>query len=61
MRILIAGSSGFLGKALVARFAADGHVVTRLVRRPPAGPDEVRWDPGAGELDPAVVELPTPW
>jgi hypothetical protein len=56
VRILIAGSSGFLGKALVARFVADGHAVTRLVRRPPAGPHEVRWDPAAGELDPAVVE-----
>jgi uncharacterized protein len=55
MRILVAGASGFLGKPLVARFTADGHTVTRLVRRPPAAPDEVRWDPAAGELDPAVV------
>jgi uncharacterized protein (TIGR01777 family) len=56
MRILIAGASGFLGTALVARFAADGHEVTRLVRRPPAAPHEVRWDPGAGEVDRTVVE-----
>jgi uncharacterized protein len=55
VRILVAGSSGFLGAALVERFAADGHTVTRLVRRPPAAPDEVQWDPAAGELDPAVV------
>jgi uncharacterized protein len=56
MRILVAGSSGFLGTALVGRLTADGHDVTRLVRRPPAGPGEVRWDPAVGELDPAVVE-----
>jgi uncharacterized protein len=54
-RILVAGSSGFLGTALVERFAADGHTVTRLVRRPPAAPDEARWDPRAGEVDRAVV------
>lgn len=56
MRILIAGASGFLGTPLVERFTADGHRVTRLVRRPPAAPGEVRWDPEAGEIDPAVVE-----
>jgi hypothetical protein len=55
VRILVAGSSGFLGSALVERLATDGHAVTRLVRRQPAGPDEVRWDPRAGEVDPAVV------
>jgi uncharacterized protein (TIGR01777 family) len=56
MRILMAGSSGFLGTALVERFTADGHTVTRLVRRPPAAANEVRWDPAAGEVDQAVVE-----
>jgi uncharacterized protein len=55
VRILVAGSSGFLGTALVERFAADGHTVTRLVRRPPVAPGEVQWDPAAGEVDPAVV------
>src|SRR4051812_20008706 len=48
MRIAVAGSSGFLGSHLVAALAADGHEVVRLVRRPPAGPGEVRWDPKAG-------------
>ena len=55
MRILIAGSSGFLGTRLVDRLRAGGHEVTRLVRRPPGGTDEVRWDPGAGQLDPAAL------
>ncbi|MEG3637568.1 NAD-dependent epimerase/dehydratase family protein, partial [Micromonospora palythoicola] len=37
MRILMAGASGFLGTRLVDLLVADGHQVTRLVRRPPRG------------------------
>ncbi|MEH1057843.1 TIGR01777 family oxidoreductase [Micromonospora sp. CPCC 206171] len=55
MRILIAGASGFLGTRLVDRLTADGHQVTRLVRRPPRTPDERQWNPSAAQLDPAVV------
>ncbi|WDZ84464.1 TIGR01777 family oxidoreductase [Micromonospora cathayae] len=55
MRILMAGASGFLGTRLAARLAADGHQLTRLVRRPPKDPGEVRWNPAAGQLDPAVL------
>ncbi|MFG3712170.1 TIGR01777 family oxidoreductase [Micromonospora sp. NPDC047730] len=55
MRILMAGASGFLGTRLVDRLTADGHQVTRLVRRPPRAPDERQWDPAAAQLDPATV------
>ncbi|MEV6367720.1 TIGR01777 family oxidoreductase [Micromonospora musae] len=55
MRILMAGASGFLGTRLVDRFTADGHQVTRLVRRPARTPDERQWQPSAAQLDPAVV------
>ncbi|MEV6377237.1 TIGR01777 family oxidoreductase [Micromonospora musae] len=55
MRILMAGASGFLGTRLVDRFTADGHRVTRLVRRPARTPDERQWQPSAAQLDPAVV------
>ncbi|MFC8618855.1 TIGR01777 family oxidoreductase [Micromonospora purpureochromogenes] len=55
MRILTAGASGFLGTRLVDRLTADGHQVTRLVRRPPRTPDERQWNPSAAQLDPAVV------
>lgn len=54
MRILVAGSSGFLGTALVGALRADGHQVVRLVRRPTDRPDELTWQPG-GELDPATL------
>ncbi|RKN18924.1 TIGR01777 family protein [Micromonospora musae] len=55
MRILMAGASGFLGTRLIDRFTADGHQVTRLVRRPARTPDERQWQPSAAQLDPAVV------
>lgn len=54
MRIVIAGSSGFLGTHLVRHLRSHGHQVNALVRRAP-GPDEVQWDPYGGPLDPAVL------
>jgi uncharacterized protein len=55
MRILMAGASGFLGTRLARRWRAAGHDVTRLVRHPAQRPDEARWKPSAGELDPTLV------
>jgi len=37
-RVLITGASGFIGRAVVASFAADGHAVRAAVRRPPQPP-----------------------
>ncbi len=51
MRIAIAGSSGLVGRALVAHLRAAGAEVARLVRRPAAAADEVEWDPAAGRLE----------
>ena len=51
MRVVVAGSSGLIGTALVAHLRAGGHEVLRLVRRDPAGPDERGWDPPAGRID----------
>ncbi|MQY21370.1 TIGR01777 family oxidoreductase [Nocardia macrotermitis] len=45
MRVVIAGSSGSIGTALVAALRRDGHEVVRLVRRPAAARDEFSWDP----------------
>lgn len=55
MRIVIAGSSGFLGRQLAAAQLRAGHEVVRLVRRPPGSTDEVQWDPRAGELAPDAL------
>ena len=56
MKIVIAGSSGFLGTALRHSLAEQGHDITRLVRRPAGGPDESTWDPYAGTLDQSVID-----
>jgi uncharacterized protein (TIGR01777 family) len=56
MKYVLGGSSGFLGKALTRDLVADGHQVVRLVRRQPERPDEVQWDPAAGEIDTAALE-----
>jgi hypothetical protein len=55
MRVLIAGSSGFLGTALAGRLRADGHELVRLVRRDAAGHGEVSWQPATGQLEPSAV------
>jgi hypothetical protein len=56
MRILIAGSTGFLGERLVRHLRDAGHDVSRLVRRDPRSANEFRWDPAAGTLDRSSTE-----
>ncbi|HEX2191896.1 MAG TPA: TIGR01777 family oxidoreductase [Acidimicrobiales bacterium] len=56
MRVLVTGSSGLVGSALTRALEADGHHVTRLVRRPPRGAHEVEWDPAGGTIDRAGLE-----
>jgi uncharacterized protein (TIGR01777 family) len=56
MRILMAGSSGYLGGHLVPRLREAGHEVVRLVRREPDGPDQVYWRPNQEDLVPGVVD-----
>ena len=53
MKIAITGASGFIGTALVPVLRRDGHTVVRLVRRQPAAPDELPWNPTRRQLDPA--------
>ncbi|WP_236788839.1 TIGR01777 family oxidoreductase [Amycolatopsis sp. GM8] len=47
MRVLVAGSRGLIGTALVTALAEAGHEVRRLVR----GSGEYTWDPPAGRID----------
>jgi uncharacterized protein (TIGR01777 family) len=53
MKVVVAGASGFVGRALVAALRANGHEVVRLVRRATAGGDEIKWNPTTGEIDAA--------
>ena len=50
MRILIAGGSGFLGRALTTAWRNDGHEVKVLTRRARAA-DDVQWAPESGGAD----------
>ncbi|MFV0374189.1 TIGR01777 family oxidoreductase [Microbacterium sp.] len=54
-RIVLAGGSGLIGRALADALTADGIPVVRLVRRPARGDDEVTWEPGE-TLDPGRVD-----
>lgn len=56
MRVLVAGSSGLIGTALVSHLRETGHDVLRLVRRTPAAPDERGWDPPAGRIDEGTLD-----
>jgi uncharacterized protein (TIGR01777 family) len=51
MHILISGSHGFVGSALVPLLRGRGHRVSRLVRSRPQSSGEVGWNPERGELD----------
>jgi len=55
MQVVIAGSHGFIGGALVPLLRRDGHEVKVLVRGETRSPDEIAWDPDAGRLDPAAL------
>jgi uncharacterized protein (TIGR01777 family) len=61
MKILVTGSSGLVGTALVKALGRDGHMVCRLMRPESAANNEVKdgfnvaWNPATGELGGAGV------
>jgi uncharacterized protein (TIGR01777 family) len=61
MRVIVTGSTGLIGRALVRSLLAEGHEVTRLVRggaqefRAP-GTSAVRWDVEREEIDAGALE-----
>jgi uncharacterized protein (TIGR01777 family) len=61
MKVIVTGSTGLVGRALVRSLLSDGHEVTRLVRgdsqafRAP-GTAAARWDPERGEIDAKELE-----
>src|ERR1700692_1574411 len=67
MRILVSGSTGFVGTALVKTLEGQGHTIAPLVRPGTAPKDvagvhdkvlgeAVAWDPVAGRFDAAGAE-----
>ena len=63
MRILVSGSTGFLGTSLIETLQRDGHEIVRLVRPESAQrgatttrTQTIRWDPVAGQFDATAAE-----
>src|SRR5882757_1425712 len=56
MRVVVAGSAGLVGSALVPELRSAGHEVIRLVRRTPAAADERGWDPPAGRIQDGALD-----
>jgi uncharacterized protein (TIGR01777 family) len=57
MNILITGSTGMIGTALIAVLKTQNHRVTRLVRSPlPSSEPTVQWNPATGELSAKEIE-----
>lgn len=57
MKVLISGSSGFIGSALADCLTSSGHRVIRLVRHEVSpGQDAVAWEPKGGRIDGTALE-----
>jgi uncharacterized protein len=57
MKILVSGSTGLVGKALIKSLTNDGHEVVRLVRRERTpGAFEIEWHPNQGQIDSQQLE-----
>ena len=58
MDVLITGSSGFIGSALLPALVDAGHRPIRALRtdRVPTGVDAVAWDPESGAIDAGALE-----
>lgn len=56
MKILVSGSHGLVGKALISSLTSDGHQIIRLVRNKPGGAAEIEWHPNEGRIDAGGLE-----
>ena len=57
MNVLVSGSTGLIGTALVRSLESSGHSVTRLVRPGSSSATEgIAWDPATGSLDARQLE-----
>jgi uncharacterized protein len=53
-KVLISGSSGLIGAALVRQLAAEGWQITRLIRTTVSAANQISWDPSKSILPESV-------
>ncbi|NOX59606.1 MAG: TIGR01777 family protein [Planctomycetes bacterium] len=58
MNVLVTGSSGLIGSALVRHLESEGHHVTRLARQARESDNSPTWDPASGRID---LSVGGPW
>ncbi len=56
LQVVVSGSTGLVGSALVPFLTTGGHRVSRLVRSRPQHDEDIAWDPTAGSIDAARLE-----
>lgn len=56
MNVLVTGSHGLIGSALIRALETGGHSVRRLVRAEPAKESEFQWDPEHGRIDARALD-----
>lgn len=56
MKILISGSHGLVGTALIKSLEADGHAIFRLVRHYPHSASEIEWSPDRYSIALSMIE-----
>src|SRR5688572_32363398 len=56
MKILISGSHGLVGTALIKSLEPDGHEIYRLVRHYPESPDQIEWSPERYSIALSLIE-----
>jgi uncharacterized protein (TIGR01777 family) len=56
MKILVTGSTGLVGSALIPALKSSGHQIVRLVRSKPKDASEVYWNPEQGTIKAAELE-----
>jgi uncharacterized protein (TIGR01777 family) len=51
MKVLVSGSHGLVGRALIKSLLSKGDTVSRLVREAPSGSNDIEWHPNQDQID----------
>ncbi len=55
MKVLVSGSHGLVGRALIKSLLSRGDTVSRLVRGVPTGATDIEWHPNQDQIDAALL------